>query len=329
MFLYKKQEKTDCTPEQSHSPKITITMTTYNRADMLPRAVNSVLKQTYQDFEVVIVANGSQDHTPQVLERYKDNSKIRLFRLEENRGPRGGYNYALDQIKGEWFTFLGDDDIIFENCLETMIRVPQEIDSTINAVTCNVIDSTTGKFAGRGLNKDQYLPLETIVKKTEGVFFGITKTKLLGDLRLNVSLNSHDDAFFYKIDAIANRYYIHKALRLFNTADYTESSKLKTANLNHRVELFQELYKETFYLDALKKYNLPKYIKKCFVGLFFMKIARNDKALQIYQQRLSEVLSAPKERFLLRLIRNNNPWLLKQLFHLCGREKLFNWTGLS
>ena len=158
-----------------NTPTISILVVTYNRSQIVRRAVDSILAQTYQDFEIILVNNGSTDNTSAVLAPYLDNEKIRYFTISENKGAAAGFNFAFDQIQGEWFTLLPDDDVLLPSAFETLLKIPQNIDPTITAVTCNCIDSSTRGFSGYGLYESQFLDLEKIVKNCSGEFYGITK----------------------------------------------------------------------------------------------------------------------------------------------------------
>ncbi|MCE2469889.1 MAG: glycosyltransferase family 2 protein [Dehalococcoidia bacterium] len=95
------------TPEPS--PKVSVIIPTYNRAGLLPRAVNSVLAQSFQDFELLIVDDCSADDTPQVIAAFAD-PRIRALRHEMNRGLSAALNTGIANARGEFVAFLDDDD---------------------------------------------------------------------------------------------------------------------------------------------------------------------------------------------------------------------------
>lgn len=88
---------------------VTVAITTYNRASLLAGAIKSVLGQTYQDLEVIIVDDYSNDETADVVSSIKD-SRIRYIRHCENMGLAGGRNTALRVAKGRYIAYLDDDD---------------------------------------------------------------------------------------------------------------------------------------------------------------------------------------------------------------------------
>lgn len=91
-------------------PFFSIVLCTYNRAHLLPRAINSVLAQVEQDWELVVVDDGSSDDTPSVLQNYASNdSRIRLTR-HDNVGLARSRNAGIALARGLFVTFLDSDD---------------------------------------------------------------------------------------------------------------------------------------------------------------------------------------------------------------------------
>jgi glycosyltransferase involved in cell wall biosynthesis len=108
----------------SNKPFFSIVMPTYNRATLLPFAIESVLQQSFTDFELIISNGGSTDNTKEVIGGFTD-KRIRYFESEKRLNIGDNYQNALDQAKGEYITFLSDDDAFAPIMLE---RVKQVID---------------------------------------------------------------------------------------------------------------------------------------------------------------------------------------------------------
>ena len=93
----------------SEAPKVSVIIPTHNRAALLPRAVDSVLAQTYDDFELLIVDDCSTDDTPAVIAGFAD-PRVRAFRHDASRGASAARNTGIGEARGEYLAFLDDDD---------------------------------------------------------------------------------------------------------------------------------------------------------------------------------------------------------------------------
>jgi len=103
-------------------PKVTVVIPTYNCAKYLPDAINSVLNQTYKDFEIIVVDDGSTDGTKKVMESYmqKYQDRFRYF-YQQNNGVAAARNRSIEEAKGEYIALLDADDEFVPNALEECI----------------------------------------------------------------------------------------------------------------------------------------------------------------------------------------------------------------
>ncbi|MFH1401631.1 MAG: glycosyltransferase [Parcubacteria group bacterium] len=104
-------------------PKISVYTPTYNCARYLKTAINSILKQTYQDFELIIIDDASSDNTCDILDDYKNNPKIKIFRNEKNIGFVRSAIRAIEKANGEYIMRLDADDYLDENALFVMANI--------------------------------------------------------------------------------------------------------------------------------------------------------------------------------------------------------------
>ncbi|BCX89353.1 glycosyltransferase EpsE epsE [Methylomarinovum tepidoasis] len=93
-------------------------MATYNGERYLEESIDSILSQTFQNFEFIIVDDASTDDTPRILKRYRNHPKIRLLRNKNNLGLPASLNRAIDLACGHWIARQDDDDISYPNRLE-------------------------------------------------------------------------------------------------------------------------------------------------------------------------------------------------------------------
>ncbi|MEI6821261.1 MAG: glycosyltransferase [Bacteroidota bacterium] len=103
-------------------PLITIIIGTKDRAKLLPRAINSVLNQTYIKFECIIVDGDSHDNTKEIVLSYED-SRIIYIRLSPNPGRGEALNYAMKISKGDFLVVLDDDDEFLPNKIENQVKL--------------------------------------------------------------------------------------------------------------------------------------------------------------------------------------------------------------
>lgn len=117
------------------NPKVSVLIPSYNYAHYLQEAIDSVLTQTFEDFELIIVDNCSTDNTEElVMEYLQKNRRIQYFKNEENIGMYRNYNQALLLAKGEYIKFLNADDKFEPTLLEKFVNILDN-DSTISVVT--------------------------------------------------------------------------------------------------------------------------------------------------------------------------------------------------
>ncbi len=108
---------------------VSIIIPTYNRARILGRAINSVLEQTYANWELIVVDDGSSDFTPQVVESFRDD-RIRYVH-QENKGHQSAKNHGMEETRGEWITYIDDDDTFRPDFLKTTLSFIEQNPKTL------------------------------------------------------------------------------------------------------------------------------------------------------------------------------------------------------
>lgn len=105
-------------------PKISVIIPLYNKEAIIERSLQSVLSQNYDDFDVIIVNDGSTDHSMDIVRRIKD-PRIVLIE-QENGGPSKARNTGIKNAKGEWIVFLDADDELLPGALKRFGRLIRE-----------------------------------------------------------------------------------------------------------------------------------------------------------------------------------------------------------
>ena len=133
-------------------PVFSVILPTYNRAAYLPRAISSVQGQTFTDFELIIVDDGSTDNTKEVVRRFQENDpRIIYIDSGQNYGVSHARNLALQTAKGKYISILDSDDMFFPTLLASEYRYMEE-NSDMAAVTARPYqlseDGTTQHYDG-------------------------------------------------------------------------------------------------------------------------------------------------------------------------------------
>ncbi|WP_339865435.1 glycosyltransferase family A protein [uncultured Algoriphagus sp.] len=101
--------------------KVSVIIPSYNYADFLPECLESVLAQTWQDWEVLIIDDGSTDNTKKVAEKYQKKDSRIIYHYQENKGLSNARNTGINLSKGEYLQFLDSDDMISQDKLTLQV----------------------------------------------------------------------------------------------------------------------------------------------------------------------------------------------------------------
>jgi glycosyltransferase involved in cell wall biosynthesis len=271
----------------SDQPLVSIIIPTYNRAHLIGETLDSVLAQTYQNWECIIVDDGSSDTTDEVVEEYtKKDTRFKYYHRPDEHlpGGNGARNYGFKMSQGEYVNWLDSDDLFSENKIEEQIKVALKDKS--NLTTCK-----WGRFNA----KDQftikdleiygdYEPGYLLIKDygVKGMFFPphsflISRGTILKSGLWNEYLKINQDGEFFsrviinsnKIGFSEQSYVLYRFNSNSKTSDFSSMLKAKHAILSWKlIESHMQLVEEDFSI----------YVNK---GKFYVynKIAKNYKSL--------------------------------------------------
>ncbi len=104
------------------NPLVSVCIPTFNSAKYLKECIDSVLAQTFIDFEIVVVDNHSSDETLSIIQEYaKHDQRFRVICNERNIGTTPNFNRCIEIARGDWIKFVFSDDVIAPRCLEQML----------------------------------------------------------------------------------------------------------------------------------------------------------------------------------------------------------------
>ncbi len=116
-------------------PLVSVVLTTYNRSNLLMRAIESVLNQTYENFECIVINDASTDDTVQVLRQISD-KRVRYFSHKTNLHLSACRNTGIENATGELIAFLDDDDTWLPKKLDKQVALMQGMDPELGLVYC-------------------------------------------------------------------------------------------------------------------------------------------------------------------------------------------------
>jgi glycosyltransferase involved in cell wall biosynthesis len=109
----------------SEKPSVSVILPVYNRHKYLGKAIDSVLRQTYRNWELIIADDASSQETQNFLQQYTNIPKVRIEYNPQNLGLFANLNKAMSSCKSDYILFLCSDDFLMENCLEINIDLIQ------------------------------------------------------------------------------------------------------------------------------------------------------------------------------------------------------------
>lgn len=153
------------------SPAVSIILTVYQVEDFLPRCLESIINQSFQDIEIIVIDDGSKDRSGTICDIYaKRDSRIRVFH-KLNEGPSASRQFGIECAKGEFIIFCDSDDWVELNMLEELYRVAKVHDSDI--VWCDIVFEYEGRsvvsqqrpkrFDSKTIFSDLYYPINASV----------------------------------------------------------------------------------------------------------------------------------------------------------------------
>src|SRR5262249_55296590 len=267
-------------------PQVSVIIPTHNRADFLRGAIASVLDQSFQDFEIIVVDDASNDNTSEVVASFND-ERINLVRHETNKGGSAARNTGILASKCDYIAFLDDDDEWLPEKLakqmDILLASPQEVGCVYTGYV--EVDRATGKVTGQRIpTKRGNLSKELLVKNCVG---GASSVLLKRDCLKKVGLfdeslpRSQDSDMWFRI---ANEFlfeYIQAPLFKYYLHENRISTNLEAISAG--LEIFARKYKNfpvskkgysDTYVDLGIMYCLAGDIKKGRKALF--------KALRLY-----------------------------------------------
>ena len=247
-------------------PKVSVIVPIYNVEKYLEKCINSLLSQTLEDIQIILVNDGSKDNSGNIAKEYEQNNKDRVIYVEkENGGLSDARNYGLKYATGDFIAFLDSDDYIEKNAYEEMYN--KAIEENADYVECDFIWEFPNKIRVDKQypykNKKEMLSFVRVVAWNK-----LIKRQLITDNNLEFpkGLRYEDVEFTYKLIPFINKFtyvdkpFIHYVQREGSIANVQNE---RTAEIFTVLDNVIEFYKKNNiyekYRDELE-YNYARYL---------------------------------------------------------------------
>lgn len=196
---------------------ISVIMSVYNGDKFLSSSIESILKQTYSDFELLILDDGSTDNTSKILNSYRNHEKIRLFKNNENIGLTKSLNLLINKSKGSYIARQDCDDLSDSKRLQKQLSYLLKYD--LDACTARAINKQSNRLTPRF---SYYLPYKISVKFKNPFIHGtlFIKSEILKKLMYDERLYyAQDYLLFLQILKSYKIKTLNQGLYILNTRD--------------------------------------------------------------------------------------------------------------
>lgn len=176
------------------SPLVSIIMPAYNAEKYISKSIESVINQSYSDWELLIIDDNSSDNTKNIINSYLNDHRIKLFKNTFNLGPAKSRNLGLDNASGDYITFLDSDDFIHKDKLSSQLNFMQSNNFKMshgNYFFCDNNENTLKKVI-----TDNKIDYEKLLKGNQfKIMTVLIEKELIKNLRFpNIK---HEDYAFY------------------------------------------------------------------------------------------------------------------------------------
>ena len=234
---------------------VSIVMPAYNCEDFIGITLDSVINQTYQNWEVIVVDDCSTDNTAKLVQEYvKKDNRIKYHKLDKNSGAAVARNKAVDLANGKYMAFLDSDDVWFPEKLTKQIGYMEENAYTFTCTSYTKINEE-GKYLGRTVGVRQQSDYNDILKKNPGNSTVVYNADEIGKVKIPNIRKRNDYVMWLSV--------VKKAGMLYGIEEPLASHRVREGSLSKKkgnlVGYHWKVYREIEDLSFLKSSYLIIY----------------------------------------------------------------------
>lgn len=255
----------DIKKNQPYEDLVSVIIPTFNCADFIGITLDSVIAQTYQNWEIIIVDDGSTDNTCDVVNSYiAKESRIKYYKMNKNSGAALARNKAVELARGKYIAFLDSDDVWFPNKLTKQINFMKENNYLFTCTSYTKIDEQ-GKFLNKVVKVNDKSDYNGILKRNPGNSTVIYNADKLGKFLIPDIRKRNDYVMWLQV--------IKKARTLYGITEPLSSHRIRSGSLSRNkfslVQYHWKVYRDIEKLSIIKSCNLVIYW--IFITIFRLK----------------------------------------------------------
>ena len=248
---------------------ISIVIPVYNAEKYLGGCLNSIQNQTYKNFEVILVNDGSIDNSESICKSFVEADTRFRYYLKGNGGASSARNFGLNHVTGDYITFIDADDWVEENHLEVLINNIKENNSDMAVSSIKKFDNSNNFYFRVYSNEEKYLLNYNKLNRVEFLVIlpklipannsykvavsKLFKKELVTDVRFDESIVYGEDLeFFFKIyNNINSISYIDEVTYVYRLHDERSSSKFGQLHMEQELAIYKKMY------ERIEELGLP------------------------------------------------------------------------
>lgn len=245
---------------------VSVIMPSYNTGKFIAESINSVLSQTYNNLELIIVDDCSTDNTDEVVKSF-DDKRIRYFKNEKNSGAAVSRNRALREAKGKWIAFLDSDDLWIEDKLEKQIKFMRENNYHFSYTNYEEIDESGNKTGVKVSGPKKITKTGMFNYCWPGCLTVMYDAEYVGIIQIEDIKKNNDYAMWLKVIKKASCYLFDEFFGLYRkgrSGSISTHSYLKLLKWHYK--LFRQAEKQNVILSSCNT------IRNLFFGILKKKI---------------------------------------------------------
>ena len=212
---------------------VSIVMPAYNSGKTISESVNSIIAQTYEDWELIVIDDGSADETPEIISSFaKQDKRIRFLQNDKNSGVSYTRNRAVRMAEGEWIAFLDSDDLWRPEKLEKQMALVKEHPDMVVCYTASSFIDDNGDPYGYVMPAVEELNYETLLRKN---LMSCSSVMIRASVMKGIKMPSdkmHEDYFVWLtvLREYGIAYGINEPLLIYRMCENSKSSnRIKSA----------------------------------------------------------------------------------------------------